>query len=392
MLLMDRVKGNGLKAPAFASLALAFASFGDAFLYPFLPVNNVVVGVPLVWVGVLLSINRFVRIFSNAIMVHLFARYGLRIVMICAVLLAIISTAGYTIASGVLVWLLFRIFWGISFSAMRIGTLGYALQHSRQGFALGLSRSFQEAGPMLALFLAPVLLMNFEIRSIFFLLAAFSLPALWFAWKLPEEEVKTRLPVAGRFLKFPSSINAITLFSAIVIDGILVVALGILFLHYRENISLINATTLAAFYLGYRRICLVAFSPAGGWIADRVGLDKVFAISMAFVILGLLVLMSGWIATGSVIVFTFYSINAAIVPATVSKNHVHSLAAVAENATWRDIGAATGTLAGGFLIASSHLTTVLLITIFSLLILLLIHSGTAKRLLNFCTYGSNGNL
>src|SRR5687767_7014930 len=182
---MEKKKGNGLKTPAFASLALAFASFGDAFLYPFLPVNNVAVGVPVVWVGVLLSINRFVRIFSNGVVVQLFAKYGLRFVMICAVLLAIISTAGYGIASGILAWIVCRILWGLSFSAMRIGTLGYALQQTRQGLALGVTRSFQEVGPMLSLFLTPLLVNNFEAKIIFFLLAGLSLPALWFAWKLP---------------------------------------------------------------------------------------------------------------------------------------------------------------------------------------------------------------
>ncbi|HKZ38926.1 MAG TPA: hypothetical protein VJ184_14790, partial [Chryseolinea sp.] len=81
---MALLKENGLKIPAYASLALAFASFGDAFLYAFLPVNNAAVGVPLVWVGILLSINRFVRIFSNGIMVYLFSIYSLRIIMIGA--------------------------------------------------------------------------------------------------------------------------------------------------------------------------------------------------------------------------------------------------------------------------------------------------------------------
>jgi MFS family permease len=390
--LKNMEKRNGLKAPAYASLALAFASFGDAFLYPFLPVNSLVVGVPVVWVGVLLSINRFVRIFSNTIMVHLFARYGLRSVMICAAILAIASTTGYAVASGIFLWLLFRVVWGLSFSAMRLGTLGYALRQPRQGFALGVSRSFQEAGPMIALLLAPILLANFESRNIFFLLAACSLPAFWFAWKLPRSEDKTQSPGMKGMVRFPSSLNAITFVSAILIDGIMVVVLGVLFLHYRDDISMLTATALAAFYLGYRRVCLVVLSPAGGWIADRFGLDKVFNISIAFVILGLLVLISGWIAMGSVIVFTFYSIQGAITPGTASRDQTHALAAAAENATWRDIGAAIGTLAGGLLITSPYLTTILSIAIFCLPILLLIHSGLPKRLLNFYTYGSSGNL
>lgn len=377
---MKQKKVHALTAPSFASLALAFASFGDAFLYAFLPVNNLVVGIPVVWVGVLLSINRFVRILSNGIMVHLFAKYGLRLVMILATVLAILSTAGYGVASGILLWIVFRIAWGLSFSALRIGTIGYALQHARQGLALGVTRSLHEAGPMLSLFLAPLLIKNFEANVIFFLLAGFSLPALWFAWRLPN--VDDRTPAAGpmKFPKFPSTFNLITLVSAIVVEGILIVVLGILFLKYRDHISLVTATALAAFYLGYRRACLVFLSPLGGWLADTFGLDKVFNISVLLMIIGLLVVAAGWVATGAVIVFTFYSINSAISPGTASKNQAHALAAVAQNATWRDVGTAVGTLTGGFLLTSAHLTTVLLFADISLLILLIVHLGASKTM------------
>jgi MFS transporter, DHA1 family, multidrug resistance protein len=376
---MSELKNNGLKASAFAALALAFASFGDAFLYPFLPVNFVSVGVPVIWVGLLLSINRFVRIISNTLLVHAFAKYGLRSIMILAVVLAISSTLGYGIATSLIAWLIFRVMWGLAFSAMRIGTVGYALQHDRKGFALGISRSLQEAGPMLSLFIAPVLLRYFEPRTIFYLLALLSAPALYFAFSLPKMADRTQGLENRKLIRWPSSLNSITLVSAILIDGILVVVLGVLFLHYRESITIVTATTLAAFYLGYRRICLVALSPGGGWIADKVGLDRVFNISMALVALGLVLILSGWIGTGAVIVFTFYSINAAVTPGSATKGDSHSLAAVAENATWRDIGAAVGTLIGGFLISSPYLNTVLSVAIFALIVLLLFHLGTARK-------------
>lgn len=370
---MTQTNKNGIKAPAYAALALAFASFGDAFLYPFLPVNFNTVGVPVASVGILLSINRFIRIVSNTWIVHAFATYGLRSIMIVAVVLAITSTFGYGIATGVVAWIIFRVMWGLAFSAMRIGTLGYALQHERVGFALGISRSLQEAGPMLALMIAPVLLSYFQSSTIFFLLSTLSLPAIYFAFALPRGDDKTQSLAGTRVMRWPTTLNSITLVSAILIDGIVVVVLGILFLRYREDITLLTATSLAAFYLGYRRICLVVLSPAGGWIADRVGLDVVFNVSMAFVTLGLITLLAGWIATGAIIVFTFYSINSAVTPGSASNGKSHSLAAVAENATWRDVGAAFGTLLGGFLLASQHLNTVILVSIFALVILLVVH-------------------
>jgi DHA1 family multidrug resistance protein-like MFS transporter len=375
------MKVDGLRATVYAALALAFASFGDAFLYPFLPVNFADVNVPVVWVGLLLSVNRFVRIVSNSLLVHAFARYGLRTIMICAVLLAITSTAGYGFASGLIAWLIFRIMWGLSFSAMRIGTLGYALHQPRQGFALGVSRSVQEVGPLLSLFMAPFLLRSLEPHTIFYVLALLSIPALYFAWILPPGDDKTQPYARKGIFHWPSTLNALTLASAIVIDGIVVVLLGILFLRYPKEMDLATATTLAAFYLGYRKVCLVTLSAAGGWVADHVGIDRMFNVSMLGVIIGLLIMVSGWISTGAIIVFTFNSINAAITPGNVSRAGSHLLAAVAENATWRDIGAAIGTLVGGLLLTSSYLHEVLITSVLILILLFLTHAETARKAL-----------
>lgn len=362
-------KQPDLKPTILAALALAFASFGDAFLYPFLPVNYDAAGVPVVWVGLLLSINRFIRIGSNTLIVHASSKYGLRLVMITAVILAVLSTLGYAFATGVVVWLVLRTVWGLSFSAMRLGTIGYALQNNRTGLALGVSRSLQELGPLLALMIAPMLLQHVSSTLIFYLLAILSLPSIYFAWRLPIVNDKTQ-PFPGKIrLQWPSSLNTITLISAMVIDGILVVTLGILFLQ-NDRIDLMTATTLAALYLGYRRICLVTFPLVGGWAADRIGTERIFSISLALVIIGFILLTAGWVRTGSVMVFTFYSIHVAITPGTIAKNHTHGLRAVSDNATWRDIGAAVGTLLGGFLLVTPNLNYILLIATFGLMVVL----------------------
>lgn len=359
---------NNLKAPVYASLALAFVSFGDAFLYPYLPVNGLQVGVPVVWVGLLLSINRFVRIISNTVMPRVFTCCGLRSVTIVAAILAIVSTAGYAFSAALWAWGAFRILWGLCYSALRISTLGYALEQPKPGFALGLSRSLQELGPLVILFLAPLIIQYVNPKLIFVLLAIASLPALYFAISLPTTCNKPVLPGETLKVRLPSTFNTITFISAILIDGVLIVSLGILFLQESENITPLKATTLAAGYLAYRRICLVALSTFGGWTADKIGFEKVFLGSLLFIISGLFVIGSGCIATGTIIVFSFYGVLSAIAPGAVSGS-ANPLHAAAENATWRDIGAAAGTLLGGFLLTSGHLLTILTIATIGLLIL-----------------------
>lgn len=383
MLRIKEDKNHGLKAPLFASLSLAFASFGDAFLYPFLPVNHLAVGLPVAWVGVLLSVNRFVRIFANTWIVKLLARYGLRVITVAAATIALLSTAGYAFASGLWLWLLLRIGWGLAFSALRLSTIGYSLQQSQQGFALGFTRGIQEAGPMSVLFLSPLLLHYFSATDMFIALAVLSLPSIYFAWNLPTVNDKTTPMVNYSLLQIPSLVNVITFISAFMIEGVIVVALGILFLNHNENITLMTATLMAAFYLGYRRVCLVLFSPLSGWIADRIGLNIIFNVSLFMMLVGLFVLALGWIEIGAILTFTFYSIHAAVVPGYVSAQHDHPLASVAENATWRDMGAALGTLAGGLLLSSNYLNYVFNIVVFSLALLFLFQMGTVQRAFKF---------
>ncbi|HTJ48599.1 MAG TPA: hypothetical protein VL443_04015 [Cyclobacteriaceae bacterium] len=381
---MDKVyQHKGIAPTVYASLTLAFASAGDAFLYAFLPVNSMHAGVNVAWIGILLSINRFVRILFNQVIVHLFSSYGLRLITIAATTFAIISTLGYGIATGIGMWMLLRICWGLSYSAMRIGCIGYALQQPHQSFLLGISKGIQEAGPMLVLFLTPVLL-HYDSKTIFLMLAIMSTPAILFAYQLPKGDDRTPAAKERFIMQLPSPVNSITFLTATIIDGIIIIILGVLFLRQETTVlSASEATALAAFYLGYRRICLVLISPIGGWITDLFGVNTIFIGSLILVISGLLLILTGWTATGAIIVFTFYSIHSTITPAIISTLQSNSLSAVAENTTWRDLGAAFGTLLGGGLITSSYISTFLSIGILILTISLLVYWGTAQKTIKF---------
>jgi MFS family permease len=375
---MSDEKIKELRAPAYASLALSFSLLGDTFLYPFLPVNFERVGISIASVGLILSVNRFVRILSNSFIVKLFGIFGLRTLTIAAVVMAVLSTAGYSIASGIYLWLFLRVCWGLAFAVLRISSISYALQHSKQGFALGFTKSIQEAGPTLSLLTAPLLLYYFNTTTIFLLLALLSLPAIYFAIKLPVVHDKIYSPGRSIFLSIPSTFNLITLLSAFLVDGLIVVVLGILIMRYGGEMNLIKAASLAAFYLGYKRICMVVISPVGGMAADKFGIEKIFNICLVGVMGGMILLVTGYIVTGVIIGFSFYSIMSALTPANASRNQTNSLRAVAENATWRDVGAAVGALMGGMLLSSIYLIQFLQVGIFILLILFIFNVPKEK--------------
>jgi len=54
-----------------SSFAMAFAGLGDALLYPVLPVYGEEMGFSVFWIGVFLSINRFIRIPGNSLVGYL---------------------------------------------------------------------------------------------------------------------------------------------------------------------------------------------------------------------------------------------------------------------------------------------------------------------------------
>jgi DHA1 family multidrug resistance protein-like MFS transporter len=365
MLRLIRNNIIGLRNPLYAASALAFSGLGDAFLYAFLPQFSGSMNIPVVWVGFLLSVNRFIRIVFNGYVVNVFARYGVRNATIAATLMAIGSTIGYGLGLGLLSLTIFRILWGMAYAILRVGALAYALNHKRIGISLGSSRSIQELGPMFSLWIGPILLIYFSGEQMFFCLALLSIPALLYALQLPELSYKTG---AGRTIefRFPTAFNALTFLVSFTVEGVLIVVIGVLLTKNNIQLTSLMITSMAAGYLVYRRICFIVLSPVSGVIADRINFTKIFNFSILMIIVGFVLLIIGFEMAGLILIFTFNSINSTMAPGGASNNKTDKINAVAVNANWRDIGAATGTLAGGMLLAGNILTEVFIITTFIL--------------------------
>lgn len=356
----------GLKYPIYASLALAFASFGDAFLYPFLPQYFEVMQVPIVWIGVLLSVNRFIRILFNPLVVKLFARYGARRVTIVAALMAIVSTGGYGLGWGLFSLLVFRVVWGMAFAVLRISSISYALQHPYPGTSLGIGKGLQEAGPLFALWLGPFLLNYFLPSDVFMLFALLSIPSLLYAMLLPELQYTPAITKAT--FRLPSIFNMITFILSFIVEGLLIIVIG-LFLT-KNNTSLTNweIASLAAGYLAFRRICFILFAPISGAIADKIGFTSVFRTSVILIISGFILLLVGCETVGLLTIFTFNSVNSTVAPGEAS-GRGDQVKAVTVNATWRDFGAAIGTITGGFLLPGHFVSETFTIATFILAVL-----------------------
>jgi MFS family permease len=132
---------------ALVSAAVALSLLGDSLLYAVLPSQAEAIGVPIGLVGVLLSVNRFIRLLSNTWAGSVCARLGYARPFTAALLLGAATTAVYGLAYGFWVVFVARVLWGVSWSFLRVGGLGTVLEHATaqdrgllMGFFLGISR------------------------------------------------------------------------------------------------------------------------------------------------------------------------------------------------------------------------------------------------------------
>ena len=135
-----------------SSWVLSLSLFGDALLYVILPVHADAFGVSMLMVGVLLAVNRIIRTFAYGFIADLTERIGLKNMCLIAASSATLSTAGYGFFEGDVLLTISRMVWGLSFAALLLVTLSYAAANPlKTGTRIGLSRSVEQVGPLLAM-------------------------------------------------------------------------------------------------------------------------------------------------------------------------------------------------------------------------------------------------
>ena len=101
-------------------LATGASLLGDAALYTVLPSAYESAGITLAMVGLVLSTNRLVRLFSNALVGMASDRIGRRAPFIVGMALAMISTLAYGVSEGLYLLLAARVLWGIAWSLIAV--------------------------------------------------------------------------------------------------------------------------------------------------------------------------------------------------------------------------------------------------------------------------------
>lgn len=337
-----------------ASVVLTLALVSDSVLYLLLPLYFEDFGLTLIWVGILLSANRFVRLLINPWLLPWFERFGPRTSMLQAVALATAASLAFLMLASPWVLLLARLLWGMAYALMRLGCLHYAThQPERRMVNLGWYTSLQEVGPLSVLLIAPWLVQFFAIEAVLVLASGLCLMALWPALALPPAQSDPQAPTRARF-PWPNAWHRLTFVLCLLFDGVWTVVLAPLLVV--AGWSTAAALAMTAWLLVAKRVFNllvgVVSIRVNPWVPERLWLG--ISLALMLVAGGLMALTE--VLWASVFAIAGHGLYMILVPKRLADEALsddgrhHSLNGFT---FWRDLAAAVGALLASLLLTGA---------------------------------------
>ena len=332
-----------------SSWVLSLSLFGDALLYVVLPVHADAFGVSMVMVGLLLAINRIIRIFFYGLIVQLAERIGVKNLCVGGAITATLSTFGYGLFDGETLLALSRMLWGVSFAALLLVTLTYAaVNPEKTGTRIGISRSVEQVGPLLAMTAGAWLVTQVGPRDVFLYMAGLTALSILLAMMLNADAQPKRVKKPAprdRMLPRPDSLDMMIFWMGAGIDGVFTVSISLMWAQY---LTLDMAILFGGSILAARRLSEMLVAPCAGMIADRFGVRFPLLLCVVATIMGFALIGAGQLMAGSVLLVLARGALGTFFPAAVARIYPDTkIKALARNQTWRDVGAAAGPLATG---------------------------------------------
>lgn len=269
------------------ALITAIAVMGDSMLFIVLPLYWEEFGLTAIWqIGLLLSINRFIRLPINPLVGLFYNHFQLRTGVFIAVVLAVVTTMSYGVIQHF--WLLFimRALWGVAWSLLRLGgflTVIDAADDRNRGQLVGLYNGLWGLGGLVGM-LAGGLLVDqtsiFFVTTLFALAGLFAIPAVWFLVPVTssaKQEEKKVAPASGKWLTPYAGMVLITgIAMGFIVFGLFASTLSSLIERFYVNEWTIaqltlGAATLAGFVQAIRWGWDPFLAPLMGKILDEIG-------------------------------------------------------------------------------------------------------------------------
>jgi len=303
-------------------LGTALSLMGDATLYTVLPTHTADAGITLAGVGILLGINRAVRLFTNGPAGNAYDRFPRRRLFLPALFLGALSTAVYAATRGFWPLLVGRLLWGIAWSGIWVGgatmIMDVAAPHER-GRWTGLYQVWFFVGGAIGalgggvltdlLGYAPTMWIGSALTAAGGLVALFLLPETFRIRESadvdPANSSRTASPElvsakAGRLeLKSNSELQlAVTLqgVNRFVVSGVISGTIGLMIQDWMQSASVaLGVATLTGLVMAGRTLLGMVAAPLAGSLSDRGGSRwTVVAWSLVIGATGMGLLALGW--------------------------------------------------------------------------------------------------
>lgn len=332
---------------ALPGLVIAVGMIGDTLLYAVLPLYHQQFGLSLAMVGVLLSLNRWIRLLANSAVAHLGERIGPHALMIAAAIGSAVSTTIYGLTEDAAAQVCARILWGISYAALNLATLAYAVSdRANAGKRVGTSRAAIGLVQAASLVGGAWIVLQFDARSVFLIYGGLTLIALAAALmlpRLPPEPATSK----GFKLPIPHRLEVWGFVMGFAGDGVFLLTLAFLM---KDSITSMAAVMATAMLLALRWLVEVTTGPIGGWIGDRFGAGRISIVNAALLVGGFVLIAAGHEVMGALlVVMTRGMFNTLIPVLVIERGHGSVLSSQASYSTWRDFGAAVGPLTAPWL-------------------------------------------
>ncbi|QTD39460.1 MFS transporter [Sporosarcina sp. Te-1] len=181
------------------ALIMAVCLLGNEMLFIVLPLYWDFFGLTAVWqIGILLSVNRFIRILINPLIALFYQKMSIRAGILVAVLFSVCSTFAYGCLKGIWLLLIARCMWGVAWSLFRLGgylTVITSSTSKTRGEYVGLFNGLWGIGTLLGMLLGGFLVEQFGVLPVttgFALLGFLSFPLAY-----------RHLPAAGSVEQHP---------------------------------------------------------------------------------------------------------------------------------------------------------------------------------------------
>ena len=334
---------QGYRSTVVAAACLGIVWFGDAVIYVVLPLYAAAFGCDALMVGVLLSVNRVVRILGYGWVGPLARAYGSNLLTAAACAAGALSTLAYGLLSGFVLLFVARMLWGAAWGIINLTMTAYAYGDGKgAGIRIGVARAVSSTGAFAALLAVGPLCIAIGPHRMFVLYGLSGLITLPLAFLLPPlRAAASDAKALHRWTLTP--LNVLFFVVSFGADGVLGATISVLLAQFMPTTSAIIG---AGLLLALQRLMAIMLALFSGPLTDRLGAERLLLPCTLAIAAGFAVIAVGHVNSGTIIVILTRALLGTAGPVLAAERSTDRIAALASYATWTDVGLAAGAFFG----------------------------------------------